>query len=452
MSGIRTFYTSAIKKVEEWQASHTEEEATPAIIAGNLKFTSAKVGQIIRQGILPQLVTIVTEEYEKIGWNPRISRAIGSSPPNFLQVRECYQNIIDRVTEARAELDSSPSDDEQPLSVPEEEHYLVADEEISDVTLAGQKLWSLDINRLRPAPDRYELDKNPDAYHYLLNLQSAKSFHDHRDHASNSFFEYVNPNVFEYPTYKHFISLLDNYEPFAGDNETHSRVEIREMDDFLNACVRQPVMKYTFNWLVKKGILRNNATTKDFKKLLHGLWFNLYSRSRGVQDSSGFEHVFVGEIKNEKVVGLHNWIQIYHEEKKGSFDYKGFIKPRGSRGGRRGIDSYGIEMVQNISFEWLGYSKDSSTIFVGTSPEFELALYTISFYYEGNKDIFNLGPYKVEITAYDYMDYKTKTKCIGTSFPALLPMTQEEGAIKIQAAYRGKHVRNNHHQGKYNKK
>jgi len=36
---------------------------------------------------------------------------------------------------------------------------------------------------------------------------------------------------------------------------------------------------------------------KDFKKKLHDLWFELYSR-KAKNDSSGFEHVFLGEYKN----------------------------------------------------------------------------------------------------------------------------------------------------------
>jgi hypothetical protein len=28
------------------------------------------------------------------------------------------------------------------------------------------------------------------------------------------------------------------------------------------------------------------------------------------------------------VVGLHNWIRLYLEEKKGNIDYRGFIKPK----------------------------------------------------------------------------------------------------------------------------
>lgn len=44
------------------------------------------------------------------------------------------------------------------------------------------------------------------------------------------------------------------------------------------------------------------------------------------QDSSGFEHVFVGETRGEKeVIGLHNWIQFYLQEKRGNIDYKGFM-------------------------------------------------------------------------------------------------------------------------------
>ena len=51
----------------------------------------------------------------------------------------------------------------------------------------------------------------------------------------------------------------------------------------------------------------------------------LFFLFRGV-DSSGFEHVFVGETRGDKeVIGFHNWIQFYLQEKIGNVDYKGFM-------------------------------------------------------------------------------------------------------------------------------
>lgn len=54
----------------------------------------------------------------------------------------------------------------------------------------------------------------------------------------------------------------------------------------------------------------------------------LYRRSRETRvfDSSGFEHVFVGETRGaNEVIGFHNWIQFYLQEKAGHVDYQGYI-------------------------------------------------------------------------------------------------------------------------------
>lgn len=49
----------------------------------------------------------------------------------------------------------------------------------------------------------------------------------------------------------------------------------------------------------------------------------LFSHDR--EDSCGFEHVFVGETKKgQEVMGLHNWIQFYLQEKHDHVDYKGY--------------------------------------------------------------------------------------------------------------------------------
>ena len=48
--------------------------------------------------------------------------------------------------------------------------------------------------------------------------------------------------------------------------------------------------------------------------LLDTLWFALYRRATN-NDSCGFEHVFVGEERDKKIMGMHNWLQLYVEEK-----------------------------------------------------------------------------------------------------------------------------------------
>ena len=65
---------------------------------------------------------------------------------------------------------------------------------------------------------------------------------------------------------------------------------------------------------------------QELKNMLKEYWFQTYSRfGNSLPDSSGFEHVFVGEIQNfsqtdASVIGLHNWMQFYLEEKGGSLN------------------------------------------------------------------------------------------------------------------------------------
>jgi len=86
-------------------------------------------------------------------------------------------------------------------------------------------------------------------------------------------------------------------------------------------------MKYCLNYLASKKKVSNDLS--KFKTELYNIWFRGYYR-KAVNDTSAFEHVFVGEVKedNDGVIGFHNWITIYKEEQKGNFDYRGWIPPR----------------------------------------------------------------------------------------------------------------------------
>jgi len=101
-----------------------------------------------------------------------------------------------------------------------------------------------------------------------------------------------------------------------------------------------------------------------------------------------------------------------------------------------------LRQLVTIQFIWNGAKKPCSSSFVGVSPEFELALYTMTWFASDEpKNIVTVGPYNVELTAYRQksrgVDY------IGTAFPAEAPLTENEGASRLQ-----KHSRNK----KFNKK
>ena len=70
------------------------------------------------------------------------------------------------------------------------------------------------------------------------------------------------------------------------------------------------------------------SSSFDLSNELHRIWFTEYSRAKGVTGSSGFEHVFVGEINSndKEISGLHNWIRVYQLESSKQVDYQGYLK------------------------------------------------------------------------------------------------------------------------------
>ncbi|XP_062990386.1 poly(U)-specific endoribonuclease-like [Elgaria multicarinata webbii] len=273
------------------------------------------------------------------------------------------------------------------------------------------ELWDADVNRFVPGKD------------YTISLQGKAGFVQQgsnvaRDNASESLFCNVNEQRLKNTkTYSAFISLLDNYETSTGTAELVTPEEITENNRFLDAVLETEVMKLTHQYLVKKKWTKPDL--KDFKSQLYAIWFHLYSRQGGKgPDSCGFEHVFVGETKRgHEVLGLHNWVQFYLEEKLKHIDYKGYVARK--KKSRPDED----DQVLSLQFSWKGLVKPVGSTFIGVSPEFEFALYTIVFL-QSNQRVtrqrVRIEEYELEIVVYRH------GSCIGTAYPVLLSSNNED--------------------------
>ncbi|XP_030608086.1 poly(U)-specific endoribonuclease-C-like [Archocentrus centrarchus] len=277
-----------------------------------------------------------------------------------------------------------------------------ADQELTKVL---NQLWRQDKNRLKPGTD------------YRISLQGkagyvAQGSNYARDKAKAPLFTYVNEDKLKsIETYKYFISLLDNYEMSTGVSETVTSEELKENELFIDAILKTDVMKCAHQYLVKKG--QSPSDPAQFKRQLYNMWFRLYHRERsGGEDSCGFEHVFVGESKyGQEIIGLHNWVQFYLQEKHGHVDYKGY-KARDNKDTPDEDDH-----VLNLQFSWKGLVKPVGGSFIGVSPEFEFALFTIIFLMSTEKMtsvVVKVDEYMLELVVCRH------GQSIGTSYPKLL--------------------------------
>lgn len=265
---------------------------------------------------------------------------------------------------------------------------------------AVQHLWDLDVNRLTPNDD------------YTINVGRGKKPYWKDDSADMPLFSSVDRAVWKRPTYAAFLALLDNYIAETGVAENVSNVERREISKFLDRIMETGPMQFCHKYCHAKAPNRVPADRAGFIRLLKEIWFALYRRARhGRNDSSGFEHVFIGEVKNGDVSGFHNWVQFYLEEQKKTLDYRGYIKPRG-RSARQDANDHLLTM----QFRWSGVEKFVGTSFIGCSPEFEMALYTTCFLVgeEENKVELDTG---ADIFGIVIKCYTMRGRHIGTTFP-----------------------------------
>uniref|UniRef100_A0A8C4MZQ8 Uridylate-specific endoribonuclease n=1 Tax=Equus asinus TaxID=9793 RepID=A0A8C4MZQ8_EQUAS len=270
----------------------------------------------------------------------------------------------------------------------------ITKEELQSIS---EKIYRADTNKAR----------KEDIIINSQNCISPSETRDQVDHCPEPLFSYVNEELFSKPTYTAFINLLNNYQRATGRGEHFSAQQLAEQDAFLREVTKTAVMKELYSFLRDQN---RYSSEQEFVNDLKNMWFGLYSRGNDKGDSSGFEHVFSGEVKKGKVTGFHNWIRFYMQEKEGLVDYYSHIYDGP-------WDSY--PDVLAMQFNWDGYYKEVGSAFIGSSPEFEFALYSLCFIARPGKVCqLSLGGYPLAIQTYtwDKSTYGNGKKYIATAY------------------------------------
>jgi len=210
------------------------------------------------------------------------------------------------------------------------------------------------------------------------------------DCSRNPLFAKFDTSILRKPIYQKLTALYENYDSDVAVKEDRTRNERIEEDDFLDEVMKSKVMTKTLSFLKSKKLY--NKSPNEFRKLLKQLWFDVYSRGKRILGSSGFEHVFLGEKKSGKVQGFHNWVYFHHLEQQKKLNYLGHWEKVEFEGKGTGL---------SFTFTWGAEQKPFASMLVGTSPEFELALYTVCLLARGDEPCrITLGGQPVSVTTH----------------------------------------------------
>ncbi|XP_011306209.1 poly(U)-specific endoribonuclease homolog [Fopius arisanus] len=260
----------------------------------------------------------------------------------------------------------------------------------------GNGVTAEDLEKLSEA--LWIKDNNNAWKHIKVNLQRQTSSSSTRDEAPEPLLT-VDRQAFQISTIEKVLTIYDNYKLEARENEYISPAQRNEESLLVDTFLSTNVMSAAMRFLADKGYIRKDYY--DYKDTLRRMWFNLYSRGDGKIGSSGFEHVFLTELKlGSEVSGLHNWIYFNAEETKGRADYLGYIKK---------IDLGDKAAILKFHAKFSNIDKAVTTMFIGTSPELEMALYTVCFFVRSDQSCpvslggtkFNIITHKFRYRGYD---------------------------------------------------
>ncbi|KRZ06545.1 Elongation factor Ts, mitochondrial [Trichinella zimbabwensis] len=181
--------------------------------------------------------------------------------------------------------------------------------------------------------------------------------------------KYVSPEALQLPTVQALFDLAKYYTPQLGIKEDETAEKMQKIEAFLDEVMKSNVIKLLVHHFKLAGF-QEADTVDEFRQWIKKTWFTTYARrnEEGINDSSLFEHFFFGETveDEEKVLGLHYWLRYFLLENAGQITYLGYKMKE-------------TESYATVAYKWNGFRKDSGTMLLRTTPEFEIALFSIGY-------------------------------------------------------------------------
>ncbi|KRY16131.1 Elongation factor Ts, mitochondrial [Trichinella patagoniensis] len=184
--------------------------------------------------------------------------------------------------------------------------------------------------------------------------------------------KYLSPEALKLPTVQALFDLASFYTPKLGIQEDETPEKMQKIEAFLDEVMKSSIIRLLVNHFKLAGV-QEVDTIDEFRMWIKKKWFTTYARrnEEGINDSSLFEHFFFGEIveEEEKVLGLHYWLRYFLLESAGEITYLGYKMKE-------------AESYATVAYKWNGYRKDSGSMLLRTTPEFEIALFSMGYLFK----------------------------------------------------------------------
>ncbi|XP_044169289.1 poly(U)-specific endoribonuclease-B-like isoform X2 [Acropora millepora] len=215
-----------------------------------------------------------------------------------------------------------------------------------------------------------------------------------------------------------FVKIKELLDTYFGTGDTNTKAT-----EFIDTItVPGTAIEIAFKYLQRVGIVDNTKTLDQFKPILRKPWFDEYKKPGPGKKHSGFEHVFVGDLEGTQFKGFHNWYQFLLEQNASKISnvndptFKGSTQPA---------------FMSGLRFKWRGATKRAaSSLFVGTSPAFDLALFTVCFMqFKGDTCSCNIGTSTITVQTYAASGH---SDLIATAYPAIVTKSSKPQASQVR--------------------